>query len=204
MNTNDVPITAFVLAVTVTDSNGPSEGGLIRDFLNPAVFLERYKGTGEASKRGGLESIPARGTYDEKIGVPADFRDFAATLTVVALADKTASAVSSEALQELIDMRNANAAGIAKGIEIINASASETEAEANIQKYNQTYDAAPHDKLVLDTGELEIMLADLKNLDAWKQPNGSDSDALKTFLAAKERERVIWADNAKLQLGDAR
>ena len=96
VNTSDVPITAFVLAVAVTDSNGPSEGGLIRDFLNHAVFVERYKGTGEASKRGGLESIPARGTSDEKVGVPADFRDFVATLTVVAFADKTASGVSPE------------------------------------------------------------------------------------------------------------
>ena len=103
MNTSDVPITAFVLAVTVTDSNGPSEGGLIRDFLNHAVFfgaLQRNRGSLQSR---GTESIPARGTYDEKIGVAADFRDFAATLTVVAFADKTASAVSPEALQQLTD-----------------------------------------------------------------------------------------------------
>lgn len=99
-------------------------------------------------------------------------------------------------------MRKANAAGIAKGIEIINASASETDAAASIRKYSETYDGTP--PIVLDTGELQIILGDLAHLDAWKQPNGSDSDALKTYLAAKERERVIWADNAKLQFGGAR
>ena len=59
-------------------------------------------------------------------------------------------------------------------------------------------------KIELDTGELGIMLADLKHLEAWKPPNGADSDTFKTYLAIKERERVIWADNAKLQLGGAR
>ena len=207
VNTGDVPITAFILNMTITDSNGPSESGLIRDFLNHAVFLERNKGTqyDESFKNQVLpESIPVGGGYDEKVTVPQDFKDFSVTLTVAAFADKTASAVSPEAFAELIDIRKANAAGIAKGIQIINATASETDAEANIRKYRDTYDATPHDKIELDAGELKIILDDLTHIAALKQPDGSDSDALKTYLAAKERERVIWADNAKLQLGSAR
>src|SRR6267378_1548027 len=86
VNTSQKDITAFNLSLKITYQSGVSEYQLSRDLLNNAVFLERYKGTpNEQSIRQqvGPVAIPVGGSYDEKIPVQPDFKDFEAVLDVV-------------------------------------------------------------------------------------------------------------------------
>jgi len=211
VNIGDKPITAFSLQMTVTYDNGiPVQIGWTRDFLNTSTFLERFKGTPNESvfrAKAGPESIPVAGSYDETIAVAPNLRDFSATLTVVAYADKNAEAVSKEALESLIDMRESMVASIDKTTEVINASQTHGEAAANIQKMQKAWQAAVHEgKPDLHPGELDSIATDLDhNLPLWSPPNASESETIKNFLSVKQRERAIWADQAKLKLvGDVR
>jgi len=195
VNTGDKAITAYELKVVTVDSGGNSStGGHGRDFLNSVAFLERFKGTPDEEtmrKQVGPESIPAGGSYDEKIGLPPGFRDFSVTLEAVAFADRTITG-NQKAIDLLIQIRKANAASIAKAAELINKSATAEQAETAIKNWNDTYQATPHPKLEVQPGDLEGIVEDLKRL-----PNKA---AINEYLAAKEREQRMWEANSNLEV----
>jgi len=186
VNTGDKIITAFTLDVTITDSDGSSSHSRwTRDFLNSVAYAE------SGGQPRGPAPIPVGASYDEKIGVSPNYKDFSATLILAVFADKTASTTDSAALQDLMNIRSANAAAIDKATELINASATLADAQVAIKNYRDTYKATPHEKLEMQTGDLENIANDLKALP--------DKAAVKDYLTAKKRERDLWFESAKLQ-----
>jgi len=185
INTGEKVITAFTLDLTITTSDGVSHNKWTRDFLNSVAFAA------SGGTPSGPGPIPVGGSYDEKIGVPPDFKDFSAALILVAFADKTASTTERAALQHLIDVRNANAAAIEKATELVNRSATTADAQVAIQNWHDTYKATPHGTFEIQTGDLEGIIEDLKQLP--------DKAAVENYLSAKQRERQLWIENAKLK-----
>jgi hypothetical protein len=185
-NTSDKVITAFTLDLTVTtNDNRTSHSKWTRDFLNSVAYAA------SGGTPSGPGPIPVKGSYDEKIGVPPGFKDFNAVLVLVAFEDKTAFTTDKEVLQHLIDVRNANAAAIEKATELVNKHATTAEAQVAIKNWHDTYKATPHQKFEIQTGDLEGIIEDLKQLP--------DKAAVENYLAAKNREAILWRDSAKLK-----
>jgi hypothetical protein len=211
VNTSQKDITAFNLSLKITYQSGVSQYQWLRDLLNNAVFLERYKGTpNEQSIRQQLGPVafPAGGSYDEKIPVQPDFKDFEAVLDVVAFSDKTAEATNATALGRLVAQRKATALSIQKAVEIIDGVLADStvtnphgEAATKVQKRLDAWKATVHyDVVDMDEGELIGMVRDLKNVPAVRGSR-SETDYLKTYIDMKEKERATWADQAQLVTG---
>lgn len=193
VNTSDKSITAFILDITETDAN-TSNYHLMRDFLDTAAFLEQVKDATNADairQSTGPESIPVGGSFDQKLPVPPTFKTINVTLEAVAFADGTASAISKEAIQPLIDQRKAKVATIDKAISIISISSTQAEAAASLQKVFDADQATQSNSLGVHPGELSSIIFALKQL-----PNGSLSD----YVAKKERERSIFAGHTDLKV----
>jgi hypothetical protein len=201
LNTGNKDITAYILDVTETDAAWPSEYHTLRDFLNNTVFLERIKGAANEEslkKYVTAESIPAGGSFDEKLAVAPTFKTIDLKLEAVAFSDQTAQALSKEPFEQLAASRKATIAAIDKAIEVINSSATLAEAEANMQKTYDAYQATNHTSLDdMDPGELLSIVDHLKQLPV---SGSSEKDALAQYVALKQRERSIFAAQSNLKL----
>jgi hypothetical protein len=208
VNTSQKDITAFNLSLKITYQGSVSQYQWLRDLLNSAVLLERFKGTPDEQsirQQVGPVAIPVGGSYDEKIPVQPDFKDFEAVLDVVAFSDKTAEATNAAALGRLVAQRKATALSIQKADEIIGGVLADStvtnphgEAATQVQKRLDAWKATVHyDVIDMDEGELIGIVRDLKNAPA-SRGNSSEAEYLKTYVAMKEKERATWADQAQL------
>jgi hypothetical protein len=205
-NTSTKAITAFVLGLAITDADGrstsPSDSTLTRDFVANAAVLARAKGTineDHVRRAFGSESIPPGGSYDEHVPLGPGFKDFNAVLQLVVFDDNTAIGAKRD-FDTLSESRNATVASIDKAVRAIQASSSHDEAEQRVRTTLAVWKAAPHQKEDLNSAELDSIANDLKNLSL---RSGSEADKLNGFLADKQKERAVWAANAKLTLGGA-
>jgi len=210
VNTSDKDITAYNLSVKVTLSNGVNEFQVTHDFLNVATLLDSVKGTRaeqELAEQVGPRSLPARGSYDEKIPVGGGFKNFEAVLDVVVFSDKTAEATNGPALQRLIASRKAKAMTIQKANETITAVLSDTtlesphaDASAKVQGICDAWKAkSPNDATVMNEGEFKIIIQDLKQAPL-RRGNASEADYLKSYMVLKAKEQSTWIENAQLVL----
>lgn len=209
VNTSDKDITAFNLSLKVTYASGQVTAYQWRhDFLGVATLLESVAGTPSEQnleKQVGPTSIPARGSYDQKIPVGPNLRDFEAVLDVVAFSDKTAEATNQQALQQLIASRKAKAATIQKANETVAAVLADTTVksphEAAAAKVQGVLDAwktqVHYDAPDMDEGEFISIVRDL-NQTSLRRGNASEPEYLKTYMALKAKEQATWRENARL------
>jgi hypothetical protein len=196
LNTSDKIINAFTLYVVQTDGNGVSNYHLMRDFLDTTAFFERVKDATNADalrQSAGPDSIPVGGSFDEKLTVAPTFKTLEVTLEAVAFTDGTASALSKQAIQPLIDQRKAKVATIDKATEVINASSTQTEAATNLQKVFDANQATTHTSTSfgMHPGELHSIISDVEQL-----PDG----ALLDYIAEKQRERSLFVGQSNLKV----
>jgi hypothetical protein len=211
VNTSQKDITAFNLSLKITYQGSVSQYQWMHDLLNNAVFLDRFKGTaGEQRLREavGEGSIAVGAGYNEKISVNPDFKDFEAVLDVIAFSDKTVETTNAAAMQRFVEQRKATAASIQKADEIIGrvlADATITSphvtAATEVQKHLDAWKATTHyDALDLSEAELVGIVRDLKNTSAAKGSR-NETEYLQGYIAAKEKERLVWTDQAQLVTG---
>jgi hypothetical protein len=206
LNTSKRDITAFNLSLKITYPSGVSEYEWRRDLLNNAVILDRFKGTPNEQQVvkafGNKASIPIGGSYDDQIPVQVGLKGFEAVLDVVAYSDKTVEATNTVALLALIEQRKATAASIQTANEIIRNVAGDSTVTAphviaaeRVQKLLDAWKATPHyDVLDMSSSQLSSIVHDLKQ---------TPPDQLQAYIAAKEKERATWADQAQLlKIGD--
>jgi hypothetical protein len=200
VNVSQKNITAFNLSLKITYPSGVSEYEWRRDLLNDAVVLDRFKGTPNeqqvVKEFGNKASFAAGGSYGEQIPVQTGLKEFEAILDVVAYSDKTAEATNAVALQALIEQRKATTASIRTANEIIRnvvgdsaVTAPHVVAAERVQKLLDTWKATRHyDVLDMNSSQLSSIVHDLKQ---------TPPDQLLAYVAAKEKERATWADQAQ-------
>jgi hypothetical protein len=190
LNTSQKAITAFTLAV-VTQANGQvNHYEWMRDFLNNAAVIERFKGTPDEQRAREVfapDAIAVGGYYDEKIPVAADNKDFSATVILVVYADKTAETTDPEAAQRMADQRKSMATSIEKANQLLSTASDPKLASTQVENLLNAWKATPHHELDMDESALRSILRDLE-----QNPD------LKSYVAAKEKEKAMWADQAKL------
>ncbi len=211
VNTSQKEITAFNLSVEVTLASGVSQFQVTHDLLNIAVVLDRFKDTPDEPRlraRLGLGAIPVGGSYDEKITVLAGLKDFKAVLDVVAYADKTAESANPAALQRLIAARTAMANSIQKANELITSAIADstdtsphTTASSRVQNLFSAWKATPHyDVIDMNGGELTGIIRELNQVPSVKG-DVSETEYLRSYIAAKAKEQATWRDQAQLTGG---
>jgi len=200
VNASQKDITAFNLSLKITYASAVSQYQWLRDLVNAAVLLDRFKGTANEHalrQEFGDGEIPIGGSHDEKISVQPGLVNFAAVLDVVAYSDKTAEATNTAALQRLIDQRKAMALSIQKANEIVQSVISDptvthphVAASTQVQKLLDAWRAKPHyDTLDMNEAELVGIADELKQ---------TPPERLKTYIDLKEKERATWIGQAQL------
>ena len=196
-NSSRKNLTAYILSVHTIDANGQSNDfHIMRDFLANQMFLARFAGTEDEAafkKQAGPSFLTPGENYDEVSGMPANTQDFSVLITAVAYSDKSAEAISQQALEPLIQQREAEATSIAKANEIISASSDPQAAIAKIQNLRDIWKVKPHAKIEMNEHTLDTIIQDLQ---------GNPAD-LKAYQAKRAQEGATWADQAQLKLGGA-
>jgi hypothetical protein len=195
-NTSTKNITGYILSIHGLTGDGKrTDFHSIYDFLANQMFVARFEGTGNEdyySKQVGPPFLAPNQNYDEISAMPAtaNYEDISVLITAIAYDDKSAEAISPEALEPLITTRRAEAAAIQKANEII---AANPDPQAAIKKIKDLRDVSSKSaRLELNAHTLDMIAEDLQ-----------DNPDLKAYQARRERERAVWADQAQLKLGGA-
>jgi hypothetical protein len=208
VNTSHKDITAFNIAIKETLADGRvDKGEMLEDLVGKILAAKELQGDhsrgAEAFRRlYGDGAFHPGEVRDEIVGVQPGFQNIEAVVDVVAYVDGTAEATNNDALERIIDERQAAIASqkiITEVIQTALADPNDTDpamtAAKKIQDRATIWKAQQHTKIDLETVPLESIADELKTVSS---RNVNKRDALKQILNREEARMSVLSVHAAL------
>ncbi len=206
-NTSNKDITAFNIAIKETYADGHVHSHeLLEEYAGRIVFVQESKGTPDEAdirKQFGDGLFHPGESRNEIIGVQPGLQNFEAVVDVIAYADQTAEATNNDALQRLLEERNASAASTRMANEIIQTALADSNdadpaatATKAIQDRITVWKAQKHTTVDFQPGVADGVVEELRAISS--HPSTDKRNALTQYLTKSEKRLATFSPHAQL------